>query len=896
MDSKLNCKEHSNYEFVENEHASCLAKMPTATAQQLTIAKILSRPDSDVNIRCYVVQLQELTKCSEDQAITALYDCENNIERAVELVLDTFRGGATEEWHTTVSKRGKTKHSQSVPDPGPEIEASQKKSVKPKPEKPVENQDKLLGQNGPSPAVSITKSSNLHPEKSKKPSTKKKNIPRTDGVAVERVCLPPQSRSNDLLYNNLKPLERKNRLESEVWDPYADCSEWEGDSIEIVNSNASIAMGLQEVVSLPPELFHDNSHSSEKNSNTECDSNIDAIQNLTKDPDSLDAESLFVSAARSKRPPRAFTGNPNVSLFFAPELLPNEKFSWKPTFGCDLHAHKSNPNASAVTISGKIADSTDETLRAQNDSRSSRASKDPTDCNPDQFSYPQISQQQHSSDFELKSASLGALLEPTNKTDGKVSSIANDYPTRHYDEQIMSKVPLSYPISHNKQSSMVPRPSSDKPNYLEPSLKSYLLDGVTDNINKLNVGETSGQSTKDQFSIQNNSQSSLNSFPHSQNDQHMIHPQVNKIPASQSTTHVSGHAQPVNNNAQATHLPQGMPHFISQFAPPAYHMFNLPGGSNTAPAIFDLDHLQLLQQQRMLYDMHLQHHAATTAQSLLTANPDSSAAGKPVSHNLPNPLSHVTAANTGMRPDMLTTALGHTPQMMTPGHPYFPYPSFVLMNGYPNPFLNQQPNSDNSEVQNPGQCASPITQHQPQMNQTQSYNSLKQLASGVGNYEDLLDVKYGDPSKQVGFKANSNPPNYGSFQSQAMSLDTVSGKLSSVSHSNGSLVQNFSHGNSNSHAQHFPPQFYASVSGSPYMNTVAAAVAAAAAKHGSSNSSAVSTNQSNSNVGVAPNQAGSVAGQNPMHLPGNPSQAMVLGNAGQSLHHHQRAPIPHPQH
>lgn len=149
----------------------------------------------------------------------------------------------------------------------------------------------------------------------------------------------------------------------------------------------------------------------------------------------------------------------------------------------------------------------------------------------------------------------------------------------------------------------------------------------------------------------------------------------------------------------------------------------------------------------------------------------------------------------------------------------------------------------------------------------------------------------------VGFKTSSNPPNYSSFQSQGMSLDSVGGKLSSASHSNnGSLVQNFNHGNSNSHAQHFSPQFYASVSGSPYMNTVAAAVAAAAAaKHGPNNSSTVSTNQSNPNIGVATNQAGAVTGQNQIHLPGNPSQGMVLGNAGQSLHH-QRAPIPHAQH
>lgn len=392
----------------------------------------------------------------------------------------------------------------------------------------------------------------------------------------------------------------------------------------------------------------------------------------------MDAEALFASFAKSKPPPRAFTGKLETSLFFAPELLPSEQFNWKPTFGGECPGSQFNTNTTAILSPGQISNNTDEPLRSQNDSRNVQTSTDRPDCSPKQFSFPQISQQSHSSDFELKNASLGVLLDPPPKTEEKISNVPTDYPSRHYDEQMVSKVALSYPINHNKQTpSMVARTTSDKPSYLEPNIKNYLLDGLPDNMNKMNVGEVTGQSTKDQFLIQNNAQSSLAPFSHGQNEQHMI-PHLNKIPASHASTHVSGHTQQVNNS-QATHLPPGMPHFISQFAPPAYHMFNLPGGSSTTPAIFDLDHLQLLQQQRMLYDMHLQHQAATTAQSLLTANADSSASAKPVSHNLSNPMGHVTAPNTGMRPDMLTTALGHTPQMMTPGHPYFPYPGFVLM-------------------------------------------------------------------------------------------------------------------------------------------------------------------------------------------------------------------------
>nr|CAH8850536.1 unnamed protein product [Trichobilharzia regenti] len=905
MDSRVNCKEQApkvtNHEFVGNEHTSYLSKMPAATVEQLTIAKILSKPDTDVNLRSYVAQLQELTKCSEDQAVTALYDCENDIERAVELVLDKFRCGAEEEWRTTVSKRAKAKHSQTVTDVTPETAAPPKKASRPKVEKLPENAEKTVKQNGPVPSqTSVTKSSPVSHEITRRTSNKKKAPSKLNAAASERQGESQNERDGGVVCNNSKqlPSERKPKNESEVWDPYADLGEWEGESIEIVNSNASIAMGLQDAVSLPPELFHETSNP-EKDSNLESDVHVDTVQNLTKDPEALDADALFATTARSKPPPRAFTGKLDVPLFIAPELLPSSHFSWKPTFGGDSPAPKFSPVAPTLPNSGRISNEADELLREPSDPRTPRVPVEQVDCSPKQYTFPQISQQSHTNDFELKNASLGVLLEPT-KTEEKMGNITSEYSPHQYSEQMISEVSISYPINQKKQTPpMVTRTASDKPSYLEPSIKNYLLDSLPDGISKLNVGDVSGQNTKDQFPVQNNTQASLPSFPHGQSDQSIIPPQLNKVPVSHPNTHVSGHTQPMNANTQAAHLPPGMPHFISQFAPPAaYHMFNLPGGSNTAPAIFDLDHLQLLQQQRMLYDIHLQHHAATTAQSMLTPNADAASA-KTINHSLTNPMAHVTAANTGIRPDMLTTALSHTPQMMTPGHPYFPYSGFVLMNGYPNPFLNQQqPNSDGSQVQNPGQCASPITQHQPQTNQTQPYNSLKQLQSGVGNYEDLLDVKYGDPSKQVGFKTNSNQPGYGSFQSQGMSLDNVSGKLSSSHSNNGSLVQNFNHGSSNSHAPpHFSPQFYASVSASPYMNTVAAVVAAAAAKHGTNNSSTGNANQSNPNVGVTGGQTGGTgAGQNQIHLPGNPSQGMVLSNAGASLHHHQRAQIPHPQH
>ena len=105
---------------IVGENGDYLSKMPTATAEQLNIARILVKQDDEMNLRQFVIQvityyfdniflqLQELTECTEDQAVTALYDCENDLERAVELLLDKFRCGVEEEWHTS-TKKGKSK-------------------------------------------------------------------------------------------------------------------------------------------------------------------------------------------------------------------------------------------------------------------------------------------------------------------------------------------------------------------------------------------------------------------------------------------------------------------------------------------------------------------------------------------------------------------------------------------------------------------------------------------------------------------------------------------------------------------------------------------------------------------------------------------------------------------
>ena len=398
--------------------------------------------------------------------------------------------------------------------------------------------------------------------------------------------------------------------------------------------------------------------------------------------ENVDANDLFVTKAHSAVPPRAFKNIPDVPVFIVPGLIPSISTKYEPLFGGESLGSNSQRLTSLPVPSNLSSDSAQQTAIS-----SSLPSHIPADVDlaPSKYTYGQLSHPVQPGGFDLKNptSALTALLETSVKDNDKRDG--TEFSNRRFDSAISSK--NSFAANHKTQQPVPMGPGSpEQPNYLEPNLKNY-LDGLSDNITKLNVNDTVSQSSKpSQFTLQQSvtpSQQTLNSFQHNQNIQPM--PQLNKSSLPHSSSHSSGHAiQHSAPNTQshqpAATLPPGMPHFISQFAPPAYHMFNLPGGSGATPTLFDLDHLQLIQQQqRMIYDMHIQQQAATTAQSHLTSNSDSASTSKTPSHNLTGSIGHVTAPSPGIRPDMLTPAMGHTPQMVAPGHPYFPYPGFVVM-------------------------------------------------------------------------------------------------------------------------------------------------------------------------------------------------------------------------
>ncbi|TPP61997.1 Ubiquitin-associated protein 2 [Fasciola gigantica] len=922
---------------VSLENGDCLSKMPTATAEQLNIAKMLSKPGDDADLRSHVQKLQELTECTEDQAVTALYDCENNLERAVELLLDRFRCGTDEEWHTT-GKKSKPKNAPTDVDTTAMDSRFDKYNSN-------EEVKKSASTNSDCETFTVKETRQMDQVKSGRNEAWSGSVSvRRDGRGRRATGAHKSAdhRSNAVLKitdglpaaemnETIQKPKTKTLLDAEGWDPYTEYGEWTGEAIEVVNSNASIDEWCPEQSNLPPELFVDTEHSTAKDAtgDNQPTSSVPSV-NTTASPSLTtlpDTDSLFISKAFSKPPPRAFAHLPDVPVFIVPDLLPRSTSRWAFKFGAetgspvkpktDLSLHPSMQSAKESVSHASCAVLTQP---CYSKSRPEGESQDFSSyVTPSPSKSPTVG-------FDVnKSNTPRSLLEDPARPDAKVEQTSNFTNAHFQNVTPVSKNTAAFSSSAKTQpsSSFEPGSGANQNTFLEPSFKNYLLDDLSNDVNKLSVGEPTNTSVKpSQFNLQQPVSQGPQTQSYSHNQGGSAVSMSNPLSKAQ-LSHISAHSalhsqQPIVSSAAPSQqppvtLPPGMPHFISQFAPPAYHMFNLPGSSSNAPALFDFDQLQLIQQQqRMLYDMHLQHQAATTAQSLLPSAADSTSTSKPSSHNVAGSMGHVTAAGAGIRPDILASAMGHAPQMLAPGHPYFSYPGLVFMNGYTNAFLNQQQQQqptgqDTNQSQSSTHCGSPITQPQAQSSgQPQSFSGLKQVSAGVGGYDDLLDMKYGDPSKQVGFKNNSNQPNYGSFQT-AGSADSVGPKMSAA-HQSG----NFNPAGGSAHT-HFPPQFYSPAANSPYLT--AAAVAAAAAAAAASVQQQQQTSVGGVPSGANPNQSnpggsGNTSGQGnaagagtggannatgQLHLTGNPAQPLVLGAAGGGLHHrhHQRSVIPH---
>ncbi|CAB3374253.1 Hypothetical predicted protein [Cloeon dipterum] len=76
--------------------------VPKATAEQMRLAQIIDTRTEDPDMKNKIKQVMDATRKSEDEVCTALHDCDNDLDRAVNMLLE---GSGTGEWETSGKKK-----------------------------------------------------------------------------------------------------------------------------------------------------------------------------------------------------------------------------------------------------------------------------------------------------------------------------------------------------------------------------------------------------------------------------------------------------------------------------------------------------------------------------------------------------------------------------------------------------------------------------------------------------------------------------------------------------------------------------------------------------------------------------------------------------------------------
>ncbi|VDN97460.1 unnamed protein product [Rodentolepis nana] len=185
---------------------------PKATPEQIRFAKLLNNSNSEqmVELKRKLEQVQECTNCSLETAYSALRDADNDVQCAIELIID---GKCADSWVDPSVKKAKTKKQN---DKKSKVE-KEKEQPKISSNQSINNNKKALA-NADAPKKPLkqngAKKGSRQVNQVKNGSSKPSNKPRTE--------LP----SND------------------GW--ILECGEWKGETIEIVNSCVDIPINIQE--------------------------------------------------------------------------------------------------------------------------------------------------------------------------------------------------------------------------------------------------------------------------------------------------------------------------------------------------------------------------------------------------------------------------------------------------------------------------------------------------------------------------------------------------------------------------------------------------------------------------------------------------------------------------
>ncbi|KAL5111018.1 hypothetical protein TcWFU_010121 [Taenia crassiceps] len=79
---------------------------PKATAEQLNLARLLTTNCDDGDRQYKLKQIQECTECDLEEAVLALHDADDNVQRAIENLIDAK---CENDWQDTITKRSKSR-------------------------------------------------------------------------------------------------------------------------------------------------------------------------------------------------------------------------------------------------------------------------------------------------------------------------------------------------------------------------------------------------------------------------------------------------------------------------------------------------------------------------------------------------------------------------------------------------------------------------------------------------------------------------------------------------------------------------------------------------------------------------------------------------------------------
>ncbi|VDL62133.1 unnamed protein product [Hymenolepis diminuta] len=705
---------------------------PKATPEQIRLAKLLNNSNSEhtEELQFKLQQVSECTASSIETAFSALRDADNDVQVAIELILD---GNCEDSWMDPFAKKTKAKK-----------QHEQKSKVKKGKEQPKTGSNQSLND----------KKSGTNADIPKKPA-------RQDGIKKG-------ARQVNQAKNGSNKRPRKPHTELPLGDGWTvECDEWKGETIEVVNSCVDSPVNIQEdsdllklVTTQDVELPAEQSVKEEE-TKASVEKHEEPVKEV-KEQQTVQEEStsevidavqsakarLFSTYTQSVTPPSSV--HSQLPVFFAPgsTVFPLRDEASSIQFGTN---YVSSPNFNSNIFAGQDLSKSRSVAASvqQKSARTEPAQETFTPTIPPHVTpvAPIIQPDQAFTSAPLQQPNVSASVQ----------------------KESFSKIQESQTQGAHPQQSQTVNNFDNPYNYNLLGELSQNMKNV--DLQDMQVGKSDAFTQSASSTQPDNMPTASYQFPASKLSVGGMPQQGQQINKPISIIPPNTGPQQSMPTTQAAPLPQTFMHYPHVMSHLQQNMpfFNFPQPPATStPTMFDLDHLQAFQ-QRMLYEM--QSHASAPAQTVANDNSNSNvsnaadvmASNKPT--NMPQPpqppIHQVTTTNSGY----------FVPYGLNSG--------MVLMNSYPNTFVSQQqqqaPAAQQSQNPSTGpHGASPLShtgnnQFAKPISAPTNFSAYQNVRQA--NFEEVNDIFYPNLSKQMSFKQgyyNAPKPDMGNkLQQQA---------------------------------------------------------------------------------------------------------------------------------